>query len=73
MKKTILNLGKNLNKSEQKNVFGGGFKNPCPCSSEYTNDGAGTCSYPANGTIFGAPFPGGRCSGQIQNGLCCVN
>jgi hypothetical protein len=75
MKKQILNLGKALNKAEQKNVLGGDktFRNPCPCTSSYEDHGDGSCSYPANGTIFGDPFLGARCLGEIQNGQCCVN
>jgi hypothetical protein len=31
MKKSILNLGKALNKAEQKEINGGGFGKPAPC------------------------------------------
>ncbi len=57
---------KTLNKNEQKSINGDGKGGPCPCTSNYTNQGGGSCSYPAL-------FPGGFvCFGTIQNGLCCV-
>ena len=77
MKKAILNLGKALNREEQKEILGGMFKefDPCPCAATYTNheiDSRGqVCSYPAKGTAFGEAFPGGRCLGLVQGGLCC--
>lgn len=71
MKNSILNLGKALNKAEQKKVTGG-FKDPCPCSVNYEAYSDGSCSFPANGTITTDPFIGGRCLGEIQNNLCCL-
>ncbi len=77
MKKTILNLGKTLSKTEQKEITGGMFEDfvPCPGSSDYVvhNATTGSCSYPAAGTIFGGPFPGGRCLGVVYNGVCRTN
>ncbi len=74
MKKTILNLGKALNREEQKEILGGQFKDfvPCPGSYDYIvhNPTTGSCSYEAAGTIFGGPFPGGRCLGSLNNGFC---
>lgn len=67
--KKILNLGKQLSTTEQKDVFGGArSRNPCPCATNYEHHGNGECSYPASG------FPSGlRCLGSIQpNGTCCV-
>ncbi|WP_459210812.1 hypothetical protein [Aquimarina rhabdastrellae] len=78
MKKTILNLGKALNKAEQKEILGGMFKefDPCPCSATYTNHEINSrgqvCSYLAKGSISGGPFLGGRCLGLVQGGLCCL-
>ncbi|WP_299217401.1 hypothetical protein [uncultured Dokdonia sp.] len=69
--KKILNLGKQLSTTEQKDIFGGGqSKNPCPCTTNYENHGNGECSYPA----VQSGFPSGlRCLGSIQpNGTCCV-
>ncbi|MBL4604876.1 MAG: hypothetical protein JKY02_04225 [Flavobacteriaceae bacterium] len=66
MKKTILNIGKALNKVEQRQVSGG-MKDPCPCSSSYDANSDGSCSYPA---LFPEGF---RCFGDIQNGLCCIS
>ncbi|PKV49976.1 MULTISPECIES: hypothetical protein [Aquimarina] len=71
MKNHILNLGKILTKTQQKQINGGDF-NPCPCSSEYELYSDGSCSYSASGTSWGAPFPGGRCLGTLQNDFCCV-
>lgn len=74
MKKALLNLGTVLNKSEQREINGGrgGFV-ACGCSADYRLEGAnGACSFAANGTAWGDPFPGGRCLGSIQNGLCCL-
>ena len=79
MKKSLLDLGKALSKSEQKEIHGGigGFV-ACGCSSDYILEGGeyvngSECSFVANGTASGDPFPGGRCLGRVlQNGLCCV-
>lgn len=72
MKKSILNLGKSLSISEQKEIHGGfgPFKNPCPCSSTYEVYSDGSCSYVANEPGF--PF---RCFSQSGpvNGMCCVD
>jgi hypothetical protein len=66
MKKSILQFGNPLNKTEQKQVSGG-IGNPCPCTTRYSILGGGACS-------FRALFPQGFfCYGQIQNGQCCVN
>jgi len=50
MKKSILNIGKTLNKAEQKNIFGGnlGFAPPCDNSSGNSCD-------PNAGQAFGNP------------------
>lgn len=71
MKKQILNLGRALNKVEQKKVMGGTpleFGNPCPCTTEYTSvPGSIECYYPGNDPFF----PQGVCSGIVTNGVCC--
>ncbi|WP_442265650.1 hypothetical protein ACSIGC_15310 [Tenacibaculum sp. ZS6-P6] len=79
MKKSILNLGKSLNKKEQQNINGGfGLRQPCAPSSRYTlepgnNSCGGTvgraCSFPTSSTSF----PGGRCYGTVINNVCTVN
>ncbi|MCF2875524.1 MULTISPECIES: hypothetical protein [unclassified Tenacibaculum] len=68
MKKSILNLGKALNKADQKAINGGMFGNECPCSSDYIVYSDGSCSYVSNNPGF--PF---RCFSQAGpiNGLCC--
>ncbi|EZH73399.1 hypothetical protein ATO12_15780 [Aquimarina atlantica] len=72
MKKSLLNLGKALSKSEQKNIHGGlrGGFGTCGCSSEYTLEGGNgiECSYEPTGA---GGFPGARCYGSVQNGMCC--
>ena len=76
MKKQFLNLGKALNKAEQKLINGGGpaphpgLKGPCPCTSDYTVTGGGgnECTFPGNDKFF----PEGVCLGYVQNGLCCL-
>ncbi len=77
MKKSILNLGKALSKSQQQQLLGGSgrYKNPCPCTSSFETHGGGECSYPSTGsTPWGDPFPGSRCYGEIKSdGRCCVN
>ncbi|WP_299221175.1 hypothetical protein [uncultured Aquimarina sp.] len=77
MKKSLLNLGKALSKSEQKEISGGmlrGFE-ACGCTSNYVVEWVDSrgevCSYAAAGTSNGSPFPGGRCLGRVQNGMCC--
>lgn len=76
MKNFKLEADEMLKRNELKTVFGGniGFKNPCPCSTEYTIDTADgfpnnsnprTCSYPA---LFPSGFV---CSGIEINGKCC--
>ena len=71
MKKSILNIGKALNKAEQKSINGGGGKGPCPCTTNYTSlpGGGNFCSYPGSDPNF----PGGVCLGTVVNGVCCVN
>ncbi|WP_299835800.1 hypothetical protein [uncultured Tenacibaculum sp.] len=75
MKKSILNLGKSLNKAEQQSISGGfGLKNPCPPSSNFVleegNNSCGrACSYPTSNPFF----PGGRCYGSVVNDACVVN
>ena len=66
--KNLLKLGQALSKTEQKQVTGGALgRKPCPCTSNFTDLGNGSCTYPAL-------FPNGFvCSGTIQNGQCCVN
>ena len=65
MKKSILNIGEALNKTEQKQVTGG-MRGPCPCTSTYTAYPDGSCSYPA---LFPQGFV---CFGEVNNGICCV-
>jgi len=74
MKKSLLNLGKALSKLEQKAIHGGRDRFvACGCSADYRLEGRnGECSFAANGTAWGDPFPGGRCLGSIQNGMCCL-
>jgi len=71
MKNQLLNLGKALSKTEQKEIFGGnrGLKNPCPCTYSYSTGMDNSCTYPGNDPNF----PGGVCLGTVQNGMCCVN
>ncbi|WP_299679804.1 hypothetical protein [uncultured Tenacibaculum sp.] len=83
MKKSILNLGKSLSKTEQKNINGGligGGRVPCPPSSSYTVEGhytktdgtrGTTCSYPS--TLSGGIFPGSRCYGAVVGNYCDIN
>ncbi|MFT7900635.1 hypothetical protein VBY74_11705 [Tenacibaculum ascidiaceicola] len=66
MKKSILNLGNALTKANQKQIKGGNkFNDPCPCTSSYTDNGDGSCMYPA---LFPEGF---YCFGEIQGGQCC--
>jgi len=65
MKKQILNLGKALNKAEQRNVTGG-FRPGCTANvhfSECNVEGPGTVFYPY--FIGNNPDPSG-------NGDCCI-
>lgn len=68
MKKSLLNLGKALSKSEQKEIHGGiGGFDVCRCSSNYVLEGNSfECSYEPKGG-----FPGARCYGRVQNNMCC--
>ncbi len=70
MKKQILNIGKALNKKEQKAINGGNIV-PCPCTETYTDNGDGSCSYPAFGPTGSGPF-GLRCWGSVNHGQCCI-
>ena len=74
MKKSLLQVGTVLTKTEQKSIQGGAKDKfvACGCSADYRLEGGTSCSFQANGTIFGDPFPGGRCLGSIQDGMCCV-
>ncbi len=74
MKKQILNLGRALNKVEQKKIKGGtpppppGLGGPCDCSVNYTTvPGSSECTYPGSDPLF----PHGICLGTVQNGMCC--
>lgn len=64
MKKTILNIGNALKKSEQRTITGG--NRVCPCTTRYTQVGPNACTFPPVGTDFGI------CYGSIVNGQCCV-
>ena len=68
MKKSLLNLGTVLSKTQQKKIQGGiGNSEICGCSSNYVLEGNSfECSYEPKGG-----FPGSRCYGSVQNGLCC--
>ena len=81
MKKSILNLGKALNKADQKNINGGmlGGFDPCPPSLSFTLDGyftrrdgsiGRTCSYPS--TLADTIFPGSRCTGEVVGSVCHI-
>lgn len=78
MKKTLLEFGKTISKSEQKEIHGGRLAFvACGCSSDYILEGGEfvngrECSFVANGTAWGDPFPGGRCFGTVVSGQCCV-
>ena len=69
MKKSILNLGKALNKAEQKEVNGGIGGSSCHRSflcadaSDCTDDGD-LCAWQS--------YLGTLRFGTVQNGLCCV-
>lgn len=59
MKKSILNIGKALNKAQQKSINGGG-----------TND----CTIPSVCEICGGfAGPGGSCFGGPATWFCCEN
>jgi len=63
MKKSILNLGKALNKTEQKQINGGVNPTGCaPGSPIYFQ--SGTCC------VFPSPTTGQNCWGQIVNNYC---
>ncbi|SNR16853.1 hypothetical protein [Tenacibaculum jejuense] len=82
MKKSILNLGKSLNKTEQQNINGGfGPFGPsvCASSSNYILEGGeiiingvrtNDCSFPSRASK--GAFPGSRCYGGVINGVCTV-
>ena len=65
MKKSILTLGKNLSKNQQKEINGGMFLNPCNGSSIYNNIGFGECTYTPRGIDTRK-----LCLGEISNGFC---
>ena len=67
MKKQILNLGKRLTKSEQKNIeggFGGGFGSGCWLSVEYEDGGQATVPYEGNQMLD--PFGVMACNAHAQ-------
>ena len=81
MKKSILNLGKSLSKTEQKNINGGIFdQSVCNPSANYILEGGSIiingvhtsdCSFPSRASK--GLFPGSRCYGGVINGLCVVH
>ena len=80
MKKSILNLGKALNKAEQKNINGGMFNPFCSCSrnyqlgDEYNNNGnvIQECTFAPDQGGPGEPFFGALCLGVVHNNnICC--
>ncbi|MDY8136932.1 hypothetical protein [Aquimarina sp. 2201CG5-10] len=77
MKKSLLNLGRALNRNEQQQINGGMSASfgTCGCSSDYVLDVADggwsngrECSYEPTGA---GGFPGARCYGKVENGMCC--
>lgn len=67
MKKSILNIGKALNKKDQQQI-NGGF-GVCDCTSDYIQTSPNECIFTPTGGP-GGPF---MCSGVIKNGLCCIS
>ncbi|MBA6156383.1 hypothetical protein H3Z83_07635 [Tenacibaculum sp. S7007] len=73
MKKSILNLGKALNKAEQKEVNGGKVFGPfCKSGACYSNNwvSAGNENGDVCAVLFGY---GDHCRGTINNNQCCLN
>ena len=68
MKKSILNLGKILNKAEQKQINGGMGLVLVSCHNLFL------CQYDCSeGEVCAIPGrPGNHIFGTIQNGLCCI-
>ncbi|MEQ6125286.1 hypothetical protein AAON49_13845 [Pseudotenacibaculum sp. MALMAid0570] len=66
MKKSILNIGKALNKAEQKQV-NGGMNGICDCTSNYTQVSQNECIF---SPVGGGPF---MCAGVIVDGQCCIS
>jgi hypothetical protein len=67
MKKSILSIGKTLNRTEQREI-NGGLGGVCACTSNYTQTSQNECEFTPRGG-----FPGAICSGVIVNGLCCIS
>ena len=71
MKKQILNLGKVLNKKEQRNVFGGDLTGPGPSCFDHSDCpyGMGCCNDRSS-----QPFKIGVCLGfKVYNAHCPYN
>lgn len=73
MKKSILNLGKVLDKTEQKNIKGGkAIGTICKSGTCYSNNwvSSGILNGDVCAVLFGF---GSHCRGIINNGQCCLN
>ncbi|WGH76872.1 hypothetical protein P8625_06940 [Tenacibaculum tangerinum] len=72
MKKSILNLGKTLNKVEQKRVQGGMVILRCSSGNCYSDNwvSGGTSEGDTCAVLFGY---GDYCRGVINNNECCIN